>query len=174
MLRLSLLFSLDPFSVNPVLLLKYSWPTLGHILLIQCFPISVQTFLLPQTLLTTAHPLSLPIPLQPLQIQFHNLHLTRPLLPPSFSRAGLCHSSQSPPQPEPEMSSETSAPPSTRRVPRLYPTSLGPLPVPGPMGIFTAGARSFLCSTPPFMGSGWSRRHCLGSCPILPRRSISD
>ena len=169
-----MLFSLDPFSVNPVLLLKYSWPTLGHILLIQCFPISVQTFLLPQTLLTTAHPLSLPMPLQPLQIQFHNIHLTRPLLPPSFSRAGLCHSSQSPPQPEPEMSSETSAPPSTRRVPRLYPTSLGPLPVPGPMGIFTAGARSFLCSTPPFMGSGWSRRPCLGSCPILPRRSISD
>ena len=66
------------------------------ILLIQYFPISVQTFLLPPTLLTTAHPLWLPIPLQPLHIQFHNLHPTRPLLPPSFSRAGLCHSSQYP------------------------------------------------------------------------------
>ena len=47
---------------------------------------------------TTAHPLSLPIPLQPLQIQFHNLHCTSP--PPSlllkhssvqFSRPTLCN-----------------------------------------------------------------------------------
>ena len=36
--------------------------TLGHILLILCLPIPVQTFLLlPSTLLTTAHPLSFPI-----------------------------------------------------------------------------------------------------------------
>ena len=83
MFRLSSLSALDPLSVNPVLLLKYSYPTLGHIFLIQCLPIPVQTFLLlPSTLPTTAHPLSLPIPLQPLQIQFHNLHLTSP--PPSL------------------------------------------------------------------------------------------
>ena len=55
--------------------------TLGHILQIRCFPFPVQTCLLPSTLQTTAHPLSLPIPLQQLQIQFHNLHLT----PPPFS-----------------------------------------------------------------------------------------
>ena len=45
-------------------------------------PIPVQTFLLlPSTILTTAHPLSLPIPLQ-LQIQFHSLHHMSP--PPSL------------------------------------------------------------------------------------------
>ena len=37
-----------------------------------------------------------------------------------------------PPQPAPEVNSETLAPLSTLRVPRLYPTSLAPLPVPGP------------------------------------------
>ena len=84
MFRLSSLSALDPLSVNPVLPLKYSQPTLGHILLIQFLPIPVQTILLPLTLPPTAHPLSLPIPLQLLQIQFHNLHFT-PLssLPPS-------------------------------------------------------------------------------------------
>ena len=81
-----MLCALDPLSVNPVLLLKYSRPTLGHILLIQCLPIAVQTILLPSILPPTAHPLSLPIPLQQLQIQFHSLHFA-PLLPPSFSSA---------------------------------------------------------------------------------------
>ena len=77
---------------------------------------------------TTAHPLLLPIPLQPLQIHIHNLHLTPP---PSL----LVKCGQSPPPPPPpppaapnpppllvpEASSETSAPPSTPRVPGLYP-----------------------------------------------------
>ena len=126
MFRLSSLSALDPLSVNPVLLLKYSQPTLGHILLIQCLPIPVQTILLPSTLPPTAHPLSLPIPLQLLQIQFYNLHLMfcPPSLSPSQEQAlANCHSSQ-----HPSPDSETSAPPSTLRVPRLYsnlPRSLG-------------------------------------------------
>ena len=53
MFRLCSLFALDPPSENPVLLRKYSYPTLGHILLIQCLPILVQTFLLPSTVSTT-------------------------------------------------------------------------------------------------------------------------
>ena len=57
--------------------------TLGHILLKQCLLIPVQTFLLlPSIRPTTVHPLSLPVPLQLLQIQFHNVHLTSP--PPSL------------------------------------------------------------------------------------------
>ena len=118
MFRLSLLFVLDHSLCES---------TLGHILQIQCLPFPVQTFLLlPLTLLTQPTPLS-PIPLQQLQIQFHNLHLTPP--PPSLL---LRHRPplqlQPPPQPVPEISSETSAPSSTLRVLRLYPTSLDPLP----------------------------------------------
>ena len=54
-----------------------------------------------------------------------------PLYAPSFSSAGHCHCFQPPVLPVPEASSETLAPPSNLRVPRLYPTSLDPLPIPG-------------------------------------------
>ena len=79
-------------------------------------------------------PLSLPIPLQLLQIQFHTIHLKSS--PPSLllkCRRLPPEAPNPPPQPVPEISFETSAPPSTRRLPRLYPTSLYPLPVPSPV-----------------------------------------
>ena len=77
-----------------------------------------------------------------------------------------------PPIPIPETSSEASAPPSTLRVLRTYPG----LPKYRPhtrSQSFTAGPCSFHCSSPSFTGSSWGRRHCLGSCPILPLRPIS-
>ena len=79
-------------------------------------------------------PLSLPVPLQLLQIQFHTIHLMSS--PPSLllkCRPLPPAAPNPPPQTVPEISSETSAPPSTRLLPRLYPTSLDPLPVPSPL-----------------------------------------
>ena len=64
----------------------------------------------------------LPIPLQPLQIQFHNLHLMSLLPPSSQAQASTTTAApNTPPQPVPDISSETSAPSSTLRVPKLYP-----------------------------------------------------
>ena len=115
-------------------------------------------------------PLLLPIPLQLLQIQFHTIHLMSS--PPSLllkCRPLPPAAPNPPPQPVPEISSETSAPPSTRRLPRLYPTSLDPLPVPSPIQLKN---RKIHHRTPllPLLHSLWEvvRRHCLGSCPILP------
>ena len=85
-------------------------------------------------------------------------------LPPS--QAATTEAANPPPLPVLEARSETSVPPSTLRVPRLYPDL--------PRSLFMAGPCSFPSSTPPFTGSSWSRRHCSGSCPILPHRSISD
>ena len=72
-------------------------------------------------------PPSLQILLQPLQIQFHNLHFT----PPPSQAQATATASNPPALPVPEASSETLAPPSNPRVPRLYPTSLDSLPIPG-------------------------------------------
>ena len=122
MFRISLLFALDPLSVNPALLLKYSYPALGHILLIQSLLISIQNFLLlPWSFLTTAHTLWLTVPLQLLQIQSTTFTLCR-IFPPS----------KPPSLPVLKARSETSAPPCTPRVQRLYPTSIRPLPIPRP------------------------------------------
>ena len=77
-------------------------------------------------------------------------------LPPSQVQA-----SQTPPQPVPERSSETSAPPSTLRVPRLYPDLLGSPPHTWSQTTLKqeTSPHDPLPSPAPFMGSSWSRRH---------------
>ena len=90
-------------------------------------------------------------------------------LPPSQGQAStITVAPNTPPQPVPEISPETSAPPSTLRVPSMY-----LVPNNFKTGNFLAGPHSFPCPTPPFMGSSWSRRHCSGSCPVLLHWSIS-
>ena len=65
------------------------------------------------------------------------------------------------PLPVPEISSETSAPPSTLRVPSMY-LVLNNFKT----GNFLAGPHSFPCPTPPFTGSSWSKRHCSVHVPF--------
>ena len=119
-------FTLNPLSVTPVLLLKHSEPTLGHIFLIQCLPTSTPdpcsdfasssfdpsdhspSLIAPTPVAATSDP----VPQPPLY--------TRSSLPPSQVQT-TATAPNPPPLPVPEASSETSASPSTLRVPRLYP-----------------------------------------------------
>lgn len=139
MFRFYSLSALDALSGNPVVLLKYSSPTLGNILLIQCLVTRVQIFLLLSTLLTIGQlprPCPNPLPPRPFPLPSPAIALNHlaaapdpapqppPVLPPSFllkSRPWPTIAPNTPPQTVPGISSETSAPPSTLRVPRLYP-----------------------------------------------------
>ena len=129
-----LLCTLNPLSVNPVLLLKYSAHSGPHppntVSPDPCSDFSSSSFYpsdhsprpsAPNPLAATPDPVPQPLPYVPSS------------LPPSQAQvSAMAAAPNTSPQPVSEISSETSGPPSTLRVLRLYPNLLDPFPVPSP------------------------------------------